>query len=166
MKQKYEIRKDKDNKELVIREFAELDKDALSLLCEQTYREKTLKAAIKKGRLSLIAALRTPNMYPAGVYADRLADAVIDLYKSKDLDATEVLFDDLNLVSSKRKKATAVVAPEPDTDVDDLLEADDDLDKDGDDTIDDDFEDKPAIDQLKNTVKAETDSLSDLGEDI
>jgi hypothetical protein len=37
MKQKYEILKDEDNKRLIIREYAELDKDVMSLLCEESY---------------------------------------------------------------------------------------------------------------------------------
>ena len=66
MKQKYPIIKDKKNKQLIIREFAELDKEILSLLCEETYEQKMIVAAIKSGQENLISALRTNNLYPPG----------------------------------------------------------------------------------------------------
>ena len=37
MKQQYTILKDHDKSRLIIREFGELDKDSLSLLCEESY---------------------------------------------------------------------------------------------------------------------------------
>ncbi|MCK7511232.1 MAG: hypothetical protein MZV70_49000 [Desulfobacterales bacterium] len=49
MKQKYEILRDDDNKRLIIREFAELDKDTMSLLCEESYDKKAIKSAIGHG---------------------------------------------------------------------------------------------------------------------
>jgi len=49
MKQKYLILNNDDQKELIIREFAELDdKEALLLLGEQKYDVKDIKSAIKK----------------------------------------------------------------------------------------------------------------------
>ncbi len=66
MKQKYTIIKDQKNKQLIIREFAELDKAILSLLCEETYEQKMIVAAIKSGQENLISALRTNNLYPPG----------------------------------------------------------------------------------------------------
>jgi hypothetical protein len=66
MKQKYTIIKDSKNKQLIVREFAELDKEILSLLCEETYEQKVILAAIKKGKEDLISALRTNNLYPPG----------------------------------------------------------------------------------------------------
>jgi hypothetical protein len=76
MKQKYAIVRDDKNKQLIVREFAELDKEILSLLCEETYADKRIRAAIRKGREELIAALRTKNLYPPGIYAKKIADAV------------------------------------------------------------------------------------------
>ena len=72
MKQKYLILNDKENKQIKIQEFAELNKEALSLLCEETYDYQTIKSAISAGKDTLIAALRTNNMYPPGIYAMQL----------------------------------------------------------------------------------------------
>ena len=93
MKQKYLILKGEDKKSIIIKEFAELDKDMLSLLCEETYDIKGIKSAVSGGKDAVVSAIRTSNMYPAGVYADKLADSVITLYKSKDQDSMEVYFD-------------------------------------------------------------------------
>ncbi|MGD9081034.1 MAG: hypothetical protein PVG96_16925, partial [Desulfobacterales bacterium] len=99
MKQKYTIIKDSKNKQLIIREFAELDKEILSLLCEETYEQKDIIAAIKKGQQNLISALRTNNLYPPGIYAKKIADAIKELYATKDKESEELFFDDLELLA-------------------------------------------------------------------
>ena len=48
MKQKYLISKEDDQKKLIIKEFAELDKEMLSLLCQEEYDYKMIKSAISK----------------------------------------------------------------------------------------------------------------------
>ena len=95
MKQKYTILKDVPNHQLIIREYAELDKDVLSLLCEETYADQTIQSVIKSGKESLISALRTKNLYPPVTYADKIADAVIALYGSGDKESADLLFDDV-----------------------------------------------------------------------
>jgi hypothetical protein len=97
MKQKYTIIKDSENNQLIIREFAELDKEVLSLLCEEAYEDNTIKSAIKTGKEAVISTLRTDNLYPVSKYAERIADAVIDLYASKDKESADILFDDIEL---------------------------------------------------------------------
>jgi len=84
MKQKYLIINDKKNKQIQIQEYAELNKEMLSLLCEEAYDYKTIKPAIASGTDTLIAALRTNNLYPPGIYAEKIASAVTELLKSKD----------------------------------------------------------------------------------
>ena len=81
MKQKYLILNDRENQQFKIQEFAELNKEMLSLLCEEAYGYQTIKSAISNGKEELISALRTNNMYPPGIYAEKIADAVIKLYR-------------------------------------------------------------------------------------
>jgi hypothetical protein len=76
MKQKYLILNDKEKKQIKIQEYAELNKEMLSLLCEEAYDYKTIKAAISAGSEMLISALRTNNLYPPGIYAEKIASAV------------------------------------------------------------------------------------------
>ena len=125
MKQKYLILKDKEKKQIKIQEFAELNKEMLSLLCEETYDYKTIKSAISGGKDELIAALRTNNMYPPGIYADQIADAVIDLHKSTARESVELYFDDINLLA-KNRGAIKVAEPVQDqsAELDDMLEED------------------------------------------
>ena len=155
MKQKYLILNDKENKQIKIQEFAELNKETLSLLCEESYGYQTIKSAISAGKDELIATLRTNNMYPPGIYALQIADAVIDLHKSKEQDSVELFFDDMNLISKTRKPIKIVEQVEDDSvDLDDML----------DDEYDDSFSEKDEI-KKNSSLKIEDDDFVD-GEDI
>jgi hypothetical protein len=103
MKQKYEIIKDDEKKTLILREYAELDKDILSPLCEESYGIDALAAAVSGGRSALVAALRTKNMYPPGFYAERIADAVAELLEGRERQVAELLFDDIELLNRERE---------------------------------------------------------------
>ncbi len=103
MKQKYEIIKDDEKKTLILREYAELDKDILSPLCEESYDIDALAAAVSGGRSALVAALRTKNMYPPGFYAERIADAVAELLEGRERQVAELLFDDIELLNRERE---------------------------------------------------------------
>lgn len=158
MKQKYVILKDKKNKALIIKEFAELDKEIFSLLCEQTYPDKDVKAAIKDGPEALIATLRTPNMYPIERYAVQIAEEVINLYKPRQTDdSKELFFDDLDILIADREPPDLL-----DDDTEDSVEMDDLLD-------DDDASDDSIDDEIKDITKpiqiADDDSVDSEDED-
>ena len=96
MKRKYLILNSNDQKELIIREFADLkDKKVLLLLGEEKYDVKAIKSAINKGKNTLISVLRTENLYPPGLYADKIAESVISMFKEKK-QSIELLFDDID----------------------------------------------------------------------
>ncbi len=162
MKQKYLILKGEDKKSIIIKEFAELDKDMLSLLCEETYDIKGIKTAVSGGKDAVVSAIRTSNMYPAGVYAEKIADSIITLYKSKDQDSVEVYFDDFDLISAKRKKAQAAAeekAAEESAEIDDLIEDDD--------KYDEDFDEKTTpIKKIDSSIKVEDDDSAEYEEDV
>ncbi len=162
MKQKYLILKGEDKKSIIIKEFAELDKDMLSLLCEETYDIKGIKTAVSGGKDAVVSAIRTSNMYPAGVYAEKIADSIITLYKSKDQDSVEVYFDDFDLISAKRKKAQAAAeekAAEESAEIDDLIEDDD--------KYDEDFDEKTTpIKKIDSSIQVEDDNSAEYEEDV
>ena len=166
MKQKYLILKGEDKKSIIIKEFAELDKDMLSLLCEETYDIKGIKTAVSGGKDAVVSAIRTSNMYPAGVYAEKIADSIITLYKSKDQDSVEVYFDDFDLISAKRKKAKAEAeakaeakAAEESAEIDELIEDDD--------KYDEDFDEKSTpIKKIDSSIKVEDDDSAEYEEDV
>ena len=144
MKQKYLILNDKENKQIKIQEFAELNKQTLSLLCEEAYDYKTIKSAISAGKDELIAALRTNNMYPPGIYAEQIAGAVNKLLKSRKQESVELYFDDINLLTKKRGNVKSV---EPDED--EPVELDDVLDDD----YDDPYDEKDEIKKIDSSLK-------------
>lgn len=152
MKQKYLILNDKENKQIKIQEFAELNKQTLSLLCEEAYDYQRIKSAMAAGKDELIAALRTNNMYPPGIYAEQIADAVISLHQSKKQESVELFFDDVNLLAKNLKsgRADEPVEDEPAA-LDDMLEDD----------FDDSYEEKEDINNINSSLKIADDDYVD-----
>ena len=157
MKQKYTIHKDTDNKRLIIKEYAELDKEILSLLCEESYDDARVTSAIQNGTAVLIKVLRTRNMYPPSAIASKIAAAVVSLYDAGDDQSIEIMFDDKELF----EKEVMIEEPEAvidadEEDIDDLIE----------DEIDDVYEDKKLIKDLKSSLKVADDESADTADDV
>ena len=156
MKQKYLIINDKKNKQFKIQEFAELNKETLSLLCEEAYDYKTIKSAVSSGKDALISTLRTNNLYPPGIYAEKIAYAVVQLHKSKDEESVELFFDDINLLTKKRRSSGTTVQLEDDSaDLDEMLEDD----------FDDDYPEKNRLKKMESSLKIEDDGYVDINDD-
>ena len=158
MKQKYLISKEDDQKKLIIKEFAELDKEMLSLLCEEEYDNKIIKSAILKGKEALISELRTNNMYPPGVYAEKIAQAVIDIFGSKDSQSIELSFNDVDLLIKEQAPSEDIDETESvvDDDVDELI---------GDD-LEENIGDKNAVEKkIKSSIKIAEDEDGDVVKD-
>ena len=157
MKQKFQIHKNDSGHQLIIRESAELDKDAMSLLCEVTFEADVIQNALSDGREALIAALRTRNMYPPRIYAEMIADAVQDLYQSPDSETAELLFDDLDLLTHERAAAAVLEDIEDEAgEIDELL----------DDDFEEDYDDEDDIKKINSPIKIEDDTSSDVDEDL
>ena len=139
MKQKYLISKENDQKKLTIKEFAELNKERLSLLCEEEYDNEIIKSAISKGKEALISELRTNNMYPPGVYAEKIAQAVIDIFGSKESQSIELSFNDIDLLIKEQA---------PSEDIDEIESSADDIDE----LIGDNLEEKVVDKNVKEKV--------------
>lgn len=147
MKQKYALVRDDRDRQLVIKEFAELEKDLMSLMCEESYDFDAIGAAIANGRQALIRALRTKNLYPPSIYADKIATAVTELFADEKTEALELFFDDVELLTKERKSAEAVDDPQADSDdLDELLEDDDSL-----------YGEKELINKRGGSIKVEDD---------
>ena len=156
MKQKYTIVKDDKNNQLIIREFAELDKEILSLLCEETYDSKVIRAAIRSGPEKLISALRTNNLYPPGIFARKIAQTVKELYATKGQESADLFFNDLELLAVESapepKKGDAEEALENQgEEMDELLEDD----------FESDYEEKDKIKKLDSSLKIADDDYGD-----
>ena len=156
MKQKYTIVRDDKNKQLIIREFAELDKEILSLLCEETYAQKSIRAAIKNGQEELIAALRTNNLYPPGIFANKIADTVKELLASKDIESKDLFFNDLELLAKESETEAAEEQLEKDSeDLDEVLEED----------FEPEYEDKEQLKKMGSSLKIVDDEYGDGNEE-
>lgn len=146
MKQKYVVLLDSEGGKLSIQEYAELDKEMLSLLCEETYPVETIKKALEKDRGALIQALRTHNMYPPGTYTERIADAIIEMLRPGANTSAELFFEEKELFESIEEEE---IPESDDEDEDSSMDVDDLLDED----IEDDFEEKGIIKDLKKSIK-------------
>jgi hypothetical protein len=153
MRQKYLILKDPENNRLILREFAEVDKEMFSLLCEETYPGDAVQAAIAGGPDALARMIRTHNMYPPGYYTEQICEAVIALFQSDDQQSTELQFDDKAIIRKEaEEEALLAEEDEEDVEIDDLLEDDEDNS--------DDFKEDDNLGKLSTTIKvAEDDSL-------
>eukprot|EP01008_Symbiontida_sp_HLA12_P000610 NODE_1608_length_576_cov_2.854305_g1594_i0.p2 GENE.NODE_1608_length_576_cov_2.854305_g1594_i0~~NODE_1608_length_576_cov_2.854305_g1594_i0.p2 ORF type:complete len:133 (-),score=66.12 NODE_1608_length_576_cov_2.854305_g1594_i0:176-547(-) len=107
-----------------------------------------IEAAIAKEESSLVAAIRTKNLYPIGVYADKLADAIVEIIASppeKDGKKTKtLLFDDADLLTR--------IPEEPDVE-DEISEEEVELDDMLDEGLDKDFEGEEKIKDIKTSLK-------------
>jgi len=157
MKQKYAIIRDDDQMKLVVREYAELDKEMMSLLCEETYGQETIAIAVKNGRQAVIDAIRTNNMYPPTIFAEPIAKAIEGLFEEGGNSSAELFFDDKEFFI----KEAEVAADEPVEDVDEEVAVDDLLEDD----IDDDFGDDEVLTDLKSSLQVADDDSNDV-EDV
>lgn len=155
MKQKYAIIRDDDQQRLIVREYAELDKEMMSLLCEEFYPLESIKAALQEDSQAVINAIRTNNMYPPTLFAQAIAEAITGLFGEDGNPSAELFFDDKELFNQD------IVLPgeessedvEEDVDVDELLDDDDD--------DDDDFEDDKVLKELKSSIQVADDDAED-----
>jgi hypothetical protein len=126
MKQKYMIFRNKATGKLTIQEFAELDKEMFSLICEESYEGQAIQTAMADGKTKLIAKLRTPNLYPIAEYADKIADAVMALYRQdgETEDPVELVFDDVIQMRKPEIQVRDITSEDASDDIDDLLDDD------------------------------------------
>lgn len=143
MKQKYHIRKNEKDNNLLIQEYAVLTADSrkqklpglqdedFSLLCEQIYEAEEVKKATAKGKDELILFLRNRHFFPIGVYMNLIADTVIGMYASNGEQNENLVFDDKKDLLGDSAALGTVLEIEDEKDVeseenlDDLLDDDD-----------------------------------------
>lgn len=152
MKQKYLLLKNRDKNQLIIQEFAELDKESMSLLCEEAYDNQAIEAAISKGNSALSLALRTVNMYPPNLYAQKIADSVKTLYGPENGDTIELTFDDADFLCQENP---------PEIEVEDIEDDSDDIDS----LLEDDLDDEDKIVHINSSLKVADDETLDIDDE-
>jgi hypothetical protein len=157
MKQKYTISKNDEKTGIIIKEFAELDKEIFSLLCEEAYEDEIIKAAVANSKESLIQTLRTQNLFPIGIYSEAIAEAVIKMYEAGDDQPVELIFDDLDLMAKEHEVPLVIDdIDEEEVEIDDLLDED---------LPEEDYDEKSDIKNLPYSLKISDDDPADLDED-
>jgi hypothetical protein len=154
MKQKYAIIRDDEQGKLIIREYAELDKEMMSLLCEETYPMDTIAAACQAGRQAVIDAIRTNNMYPPTIYAEPIAEGVEGLFGKDGNLSAELFFDDKDLFLKESEPVVEAADDdiEEEVDVDDLLEE----------SLDEEYDDEDEVlKDLKSTLQVADEDTSE-----
>ena len=153
MKHKYVIYRNVEKKVLAIQEYAELDKDDLSLICEETYPDDAVEAAIAGKEEALLHTVRTENFFPPNLYATGIARVILDIYTSQKNAAQELVFDDLDFIVKDMEKPKAPAETDKDaSDMNDLLEED----------FDEAFDEKDEIDNIKPSLKVADDEVLDI----
>ena len=159
MKQKFSLIRDAEKDELIIKEYAELDKEILSLLCQESYSDEMIKAAINQGLQSVVAAIRTHNMYPPKIYAERIAVTIGEMYLDDGKPTVELFFDDRELFSENVQDGLLASQDEDQDSDDNNVEVDELLE----DELEDDYdEDTNIVKKLKSSLKVSDDDESDL----
>jgi hypothetical protein len=157
MKQKYTILKNDEKTGIIIREFGELDKEIFSFLCEETFEDETVKSAIEKGQDALIKTLRTQNLFPLGIFAEKIAEAVTKMYESGDDQPVELLFNDIDLLTKEEERPLPLDEIEEEAvGIDDLLDED---------VPEEDFDDKNDIKNLSRSLKISDDDSGGIDDD-
>ncbi len=162
MKQKYMIVRDDEKNSLILREFAELDKDILSLLCEQMYERNAVLTKMADSDDALTALLRTKNMFPPASYMEKIVRAVREVYGPDGPASAEAVFDDSQLLTPVPAAAVIpedlealTVIEDESSDIDDLLEED---------ALEDDFVGEDAINNIasNSSIKIADDEALDI----
>jgi len=165
MKHKYTISRDTEKGCLTLREYGELDKEMMSFLCEASYNDEAVQTAIGKGKDALISVLRTENMYPPNLYADKIADSVIVVYDAEnDTQSTEIIFDDLDWLTKDQEGYVMEGIDDEDTEEELDDEADENIDELLEDNFDDDFGESDEL-KLDSPLKIADDDVADFEEE-
>ncbi len=163
MKHKYTIARDTEKNCLVLKEYGELDKEMMSFLCEASYNDNEVKDVIAAGKESLISFIRTENIYPPNLYADKIADCVIAIYESdNDSETTEITFNDLDWLTKDQE-----TYPRAD-EIEEVDEIEEDAEDDINDLLEDDFEEDFGDDDdlnLDSPLKIADDETGDFDEE-
>ncbi|MGD8368415.1 MAG: hypothetical protein PVG78_12305, partial [Desulfobacterales bacterium] len=106
MRQKFVISVDDFGKKLLIKEYADINRNRkyetaemvakrkYSLLYKETYESDLILDSIAKGINDLVSTIRTRNMFPTRPFAVKIAESVVTLYESSETDSVELFLDD------------------------------------------------------------------------
>ena len=128
MRHKYTIRITEDQKDLIVSEQAEVDRELFSPLCEETFDVDVIRTASAEGGAAVVAALRSVNFYPPLEYANQIAVVVQEMLSGGTPERRELLIDDRQVMAAEEAElaelAVEAALPPEGEDLDELLEDD------------------------------------------
>lgn len=119
MKQRFSISRNTGGEQIVIKEYAELDKGVYSLLCEESYAVQAVKAALAKGPGHVITLLRTESFFPTSYFTEKLTSSFNDYLQREGDDTLQIEADDAECIRTLSSKDVPV---EESGSIDDLLD--------------------------------------------
>jgi len=137
---------------MIIKEYAELDKEIMSFMGEQEYNLEDITRAIALGSDKVIRVLRNNDFYPPQVFAEKIAEKITEIYNTNIDDVVEILLNDADFLEKAEPKEDPIIPEIEDDvdDVDDLLE----------DNLDDGLVDSKKIADETTVIKiADTETL-------
>lgn len=99
MKHKYVFSKDTATGELSIKEYAELNKDVFTPICETVYEVKQFESALAQGPVALMAEMRTQNFYPPTSFSEKIVLGISDMISSGGQEMVEIFCDDADFLT-------------------------------------------------------------------
>jgi hypothetical protein len=160
MKQKYMIARSEDGKGIVIKEYAEIDKDLFSVLCEQIYDIKEIQAAGQKGKSKLLTLIRNRNFFPPIGAAGQIIESIENLLHSGSDETVEIEINDSENLSGKEVEMDVIEDMDDDGEqLDDLLDETVDVDVDV-------YDENMGIKEINSTLKVDDDEVIDDNVDI
>jgi hypothetical protein len=99
MKHKYVFSKDTATGEVTIREYAELNKEIFSPVCETAYDLKAFEKALSLGPAALMAELRTRNFYPPSSFSEKIVLGISDMISSDGQEMAEIYCNDTDFLT-------------------------------------------------------------------
>ena len=143
----------------MIQEYAELNKDIFSPVCESTYEARQIEEVAARGDEAVIAKMRTLNFFPPSSFSERIAQRLAELMASDEQGMVEVYCDDSEFLT---KSLGGVESFEK---VEDEEEEEDILDDFIDDDLSDGFDDDVKSDGKGSAIDIEEDVLEDEDEE-
>ena len=99
MKHKYVFSKDTTTGEVMIREYAELNKEIFSPVCETVYEARQFEQALSQGPAALMAEMRTRNFYPPSSFSEKIVLGISDMISSGGQEMVEICCDDADFLA-------------------------------------------------------------------
>lgn len=159
MKQKYAIMLGDNENQVMIKEFAELDKGIFSKIFSAKFEREALQAAVKTGKTALIESVRTPSFFPVGLCAEKIADALTGFLQTDGSEPVEILFDDFESLAREERGEVYSDDDSDSVEIDEIL--DDEIDDEG--YIEDD--DIKSISNASTTIRLADDEEGGGAED-